>query len=226
MEPVHYFLFTLCYLGCTLATYELWPAASRVLVQHEPLLFPLLGSLRSSSAIVLTESVGLKPVSWVFCVSCPSHSKVNLVPSSHFCHVQTQRWLRKPLARTLISKQRTDWDSVWAPGNPTGSQCGLFPPAATCSNRLLLQPQPTVLHLQLETSAEKSGYSAELKHTPLSATAASHVLQKSSELRLKAESWTCRWRKHIQDKCVKSWIRNYIPNKIKCEKTDFYSRLG
>lgn len=51
------------------------------------------------------------------------------------------QWLRKYSARAsaFISKQRTDWDSVYAPGNMAGSQRRLIPPAGTCSNCLVLQ---------------------------------------------------------------------------------------
>lgn len=94
------------------------------------------------------------------------------------------------------------------------------PPAA-----LPPSPQLTILQLQTETSAEKFGCWAKLKHTPLSATAASHALQKSNEMECKTESWTCRWRKYIREKHVKGWIRNLYPKQDKMQE-DFYSRPG
>lgn len=64
-------------------------------------------------------------------------------------------------------------------------------------------------------------------HTSLPSAAASHLLHQFSGLPVKAESWTCRWRKYFQDKHVKNRIWNLCPKQGKVweDRFPFQARL-
>lgn len=104
-----------------------------------------------------------------------------------------QLWLRKYSARTpaFISKQRADWGSAHASEVRQDHSEGWFFQQAPASIVSFSTYCPWSTSLQLATPTEKSGYSAELKHTPPSAAAAPHIFQQSGGL-LDSEAWTCR----------------------------------
>lgn len=158
------------------------------------------------------------PTPWLGepCVPCPVVT---------FCHVQTQSsngW-ENTLPGLLPSFQSKGLTRIVRMhlGARRDHTEGWFLQQAPAEIASFSSYGPRSFILQLATPSEQPGYSAELKHTPPSAAAASHILQQFGGPGFNAESWTCRWRKYGKDKHIKNWTRNPYPKEGKMREDRF-----